>query len=142
MEFTVNLQGFIHSAFICEIRCILLKSRLFQINLLTVSIHAGSLSKSLCFNIANNFCTVTANYQRKTNEAAHDSTRSTSVKILYFILLFSEMLTFRFELLLYCRYSRNKLCFIWYSRIPLNRIPFSMGKKQTGSCVPQNLTER
>lgn len=28
--------------------------------------------KSLCFNTANNFYTVAANYQRKTNEAAHD----------------------------------------------------------------------
>lgn len=49
------------------------QSSLFQINLLTISIHSGSLSKVPYFNIANNFYMNTAaNYQRKTNEAAHD----------------------------------------------------------------------
>lgn len=47
--------------------------------------------KSLCFNTANNFYTVAANYQSKTNEAAHDIVQE--VFLLRIILFFVEMLT-------------------------------------------------
>lgn len=48
--------------------------------------------KSLCFNTANNFYTVAANYQRKPNEAAHDIVQEVFLSR-YYTFFFVETLT-------------------------------------------------